>query len=140
MSEKKIFISFASQERELAVQLQKFIHAEFPEQCSVFVSDTTITAGELWETVIKKAIKEAELVFVLCSPLSISRQWVNFECGAASFNILSTGIVPSIIPLCHSGLRKDKLDKLIPFAPWEENRAIDVHSLRFLDDVCSRFC
>jgi|GEM_PF-1969514 len=130
----KIFISFASQERDLAIQLREFILMAFPKQFSeesIFVSDTTITPGELWETVIKKAIKEAELVFVLCSPLSISRQWVNFECGAASFNIP----LPHIIPLCHSGLRKDKL---ISFADWVKEEAIDVHSLNFLDEVCSR--
>lgn len=135
---KKIFISFASQERDLAIKLQLFIKQIFNKnndeehpEFSVFVSDTTITAGELWETEIKKEIKEAELVFVLCSPLSISRQWVNFECGAASFNIPP----PRIIPLCHSGLRRDKL---ISFAAREKEEAIDVHSLNFLMDVYLR--
>jgi hypothetical protein len=124
--EQKIFISFASQERELALQLKKLIEEKFKSQVKVFVSDTTITAGEIWENEIKDNIKDATLVLVLCSQLSIQRQWVNFECGAAAFRE-----VP-IIPLCHSGLR---WNDLIPFAGWQEVEAIDVHGPGFFGKV-----
>lgn len=110
---KNIFISFASQERDLALELKGIIDKAFNDQVSVFVSDTTITAGEIWEDEIKGAIKKAELVFVLCSPLSLKRPWVNFECGGCAINKNA-----SIILLCHSGLIG--ADDLMPYVNWQE--------------------
>jgi|CXWL01.1.fsa_nt_gi hypothetical protein len=123
---KNIFISFASQERDLALELKGIIDKAFNDQVSVFVSDTTITAGEIWEDEIKGAIKKAELVFVLCSPLSLKRPWVNFECGACAINKNA-----SIILLCHSGLIG--ADDLMPYVDWQE--AVDVHSDDFVNKV-----
>jgi hypothetical protein len=124
-NENHIFISFASQERTLAKELQKLIPLAFDNPVSVFVSDTTITAGEIWEDQIKDNIKKATLIFVLCSPLSIKRPWVNFECGASAINEKV-----SIIALCHSGLRSDDL---INYSKW--NQVLDVHSDDFINKV-----
>ncbi len=133
-----IFISFASQERALAVHLQEIIETAFKElevQVKVFVSDTTITAGELWENEIKKNIKDTKLVFILCSPLSVQRQWVNFECGASHFSLLkSEGLSESeksrIVPLCHFGLGGKNLT---PFIQWED--PVDAHGPKYLNKI-----
>ena len=135
-NEVRIFFSFASQERDLAVYLQQFIMKAFagrlPDRPSlrVFLSDTTIAAGELWEDEIKDNIirKNTRMAIVLCSPVSITRPWVNFECGAASYR----GI--PIIPVCHSSLTKDGLP---PFVKWEE-AAIDLHSHECLEELLER--
>lgn len=133
-----IFISFASQERELAVHLQEIIETAFKDiaaQVKVFVSDTTITAGELWENEIKKNIKGTKLVFTLCSPLSVERQWVNFECGASYFSLIkSEGLSESeksrVVPLCHFGLGGKSLT---PFIKWED--PVDAHGQKYLDKI-----
>lgn len=139
MSNKKhIFISFASQEVELAKELQKIIQSAFPDKVSVFVSDTKITAGEIWEDEIKTAIKDATLVFVLCSPLSIKRPWVNFECGASTIPKDDSENQVLMIPLCHSGLRFSDLSDLTPFASWKKEDALDVHGEGFVDNMLDK--
>lgn len=123
-NENHIFISFASQERDLAKELQKILQSAFANPVSVFVSDTTITAGEIWENEIKGKIEKAKLVLVLCSHLSIKRPWVNFECGAATVN------EARIIALCHSGLR---VCDCVTYAKWAQ--VMDVHSKAFISDL-----
>src|SRR5262249_35202192 len=68
----------------------------------------SIAAGEQWLRSIEKALKEASILIVLCSPASISRPWINFEAGAAWMR----GI--PLVPVCHAGLTPS--DLLMPLS------------------------
>lgn len=122
---KKIFISFASQERALAVCLREILNT-YEQKFDVFVSDTSITAGEQWSEEIQENIRMADLMLVLCSLASIKRQWVNFECGA----IAQRGEEVTTIPVCHSGLIKEDLPDFLP-----KNNALDLHDKDFLKSL-----
>lgn len=100
---KHIFISFMTQEADLAKMLKKWIEIAFDGQCEAFVSNIGIGAGEIWQEEITTKLKECSLFLVLCSPFSITRQWVNFESGAATI------LDKTIIPICHSGQRSKNL-------------------------------
>jgi len=132
MEEQDVFISFASQERNLAEAIKQFVEAAF--ECEAFVSDTTITAGEIWQDEIVTALCNAKLLLVLCSPFSISRQWVNFECGAAHLP------GKEILFLCHSGLTKAQLPQKHESHPWllNQEKACDVHDSNFVDKLVEK--
>ena len=131
MEKQDVFISFASQERKLADAIKQFIETAF--ECKAFVSDTSITAGEIWQEEIVAALCNAKLLLVLCSPLSISRQWVNFECGAAHLS------GKKILFLCHSGLSRDQLQQKIESHPWlNQEDAWDVHD-SFFDNESKKY-
>lgn len=101
----KAFISFASQHEVLAKFLRDFIVNCFPSLNPFFISSdpSNIPAGTDWFGQIKDALSSIRILFVLASELSLSRQWVNFEIGAAwSRNI-------PIVFLCHDGLTPEML-------------------------------
>lgn len=96
-----IFISHISEERELAAILKRSLVSSFGDKVSVFVSSDleNITAGDNWLKSINNALDIASLELILCSRLSITRPWVNFEVGAAWLKKIP------IVPVCHSGLQ-----------------------------------
>jgi len=99
-----IFISHISEESAIAVALQELLRAAFPD-AFVFVSSdlASIPAGEDWYVTILNSVKEADVVLVLCSPLSTYREWINYEAG------IGDGAGALVIPLVHGGLPKGKL-------------------------------
>ncbi len=101
----KVFISHIHEEERLAISLKEWIETTFTEQCRAFVSShpEDIALGQKWLDEIDQALSEANLLLILCSPLSVSRPWINFEAGCG-FNKK----VP-IIPICHSGQLKNEL-------------------------------
>jgi TIR domain-containing protein len=96
-----IFISHISPEAELARLLKNQIDATFGSAVKVFHSSDleSVYAGEDWLRTIQDALKVASIELILCSRLSITRPWVNFELGAAWLKKIP------IIPICHSGLQ-----------------------------------
>ena len=66
----------------------------------IFVSSDTasITAGSNWLDSIDTALRNASTEIVICSKVSITRPWINFEAGAGWMRSIP------IIPVCHSGL------------------------------------
>ena len=101
----KIFISHINEEALLAIHLKEWIEKIFAGQCDVFVSShpKDLPAGIKWLEAISKALESASVLIVLCSPVSIGRPWINFEAGCCwNRNI-------PIIPVCHSGQRRDNL-------------------------------
>jgi|GEM_PF-1146574 len=107
-----IFISHISEERELAKIIKEHLVKDFQNAVKVFVSSDleSITAGDEWLGSIAKALDQATFELILCSRLSITRPWVNFEVGAAWLKHIP------IVPVCHSGLQV--CDLPVPYVAW----------------------
>jgi hypothetical protein len=107
-----IFISHISEERELADLLKQRLVSDFRKRIRVFVSSDleSINAGDEWLKSIKTALNRAKVELILCSRLSITRPWVNFEVGAAWLRKIP------IVPVCHSGLQVGDLP--VPYNAW----------------------
>lgn len=105
MDKPTIFISHITEEKEIAKALKGFLEKKFLRTVNVFASshEESIKLGDDWLNTIKKSMKECQLIIMICSPISITRPWVNFEAGAGWVKDIP------VIPLCHSGLTPGKL-------------------------------
>ncbi|MDQ3907665.1 MAG: toll/interleukin-1 receptor domain-containing protein, partial [Acidobacteriota bacterium] len=105
-----IFISHISEEKELARILTKHLKEDFAGRLQVFVSSDmeSIMSGDDWLDSVKRALDRASLELILCSRVSISRPWVNFEAGAAWLKKIP------IVPVCHTSFPACELP--IPFS------------------------
>lgn len=105
MSKPTIFISHITEEKEIAKSVKEFLERRFLKTINVFASshEESLKLGDDWMSTIKKSMKDCKLIIVLCSPLSITRPWINFEAGAGWVRDIP------VIPLCHSGLTPGKL-------------------------------
>ena len=102
---KSLFISHIKEEKALALALEEWIESTFADQCTVFVSSNPedLPPGQEWEDKVHEALREAQLLLVVCSHVSINRPWINYEIGfACNRNI-------PIIPVCHSDLSPEDL-------------------------------
>lgn len=110
MSNKIIFISHISEEKELADLFSDCIKDGYLGLVDTFVSSdhTSISSGARWIDEITKALDNSIVQLSLCSEMSIERPWINFEAGAAWIRRIP------VIPICHSGLYKKNLP--IPLA------------------------
>lgn len=105
MEKKIVFISHISEEREIALSLKTLIEKSFLGLVDVFVSSDpeSIDLGQEWLNRIKFSLGNCIVEFVIASPVSIRRAWVNFEAGAGWIREIP------VIPLCHSGMTPGKL-------------------------------
>ena len=96
-----IFISHITEEAEVAAIFKGEIEAKFLGMVRIFVSSdaSSLGLGRNWLDEITANLRHCASMLVFCSPYSILRPWINFECGAG----WARGI--EIAPLCHSGLR-----------------------------------
>jgi len=96
----KLFVSHISDEAEMARLLHRQLEEDFIGQVKFFTSSDvgSISAGEEWLTAIHEALEESAAVLVLCSKVSVTRPWVQFELGSAWMK------GTRIIPVCHSGM------------------------------------
>ncbi len=129
---KKIFVSHVNEERSLALRVKESLESDFLGLVDVFASTDveSIDAGRPWLAAIEAALKESAMIVVLCSPSSISRPWINFEIGAA------WALEKDIVPLCHSGLKPDKLP--MPLLLLNGIRISDAEGLRKLYTTISK--
>lgn len=106
-----IFLSHIHEEAELASRIKHEIETMFLRTVEVFVSSDrrSIRAGQQWLKEISDALNRSGLYFALCSPASITRHWIFFECGAGWLRGCPT------IPLCHSGLSRGDLPPPLSF-------------------------
>jgi hypothetical protein len=97
---KRAFVSHVSEEAAVAARLRKALNRDFLGLLDVFVSSDgeSIAAGEQWLASIERALRDAAVMLIICSPASIRRPWINFEAGAAWMRDIP------LIPLCHAGL------------------------------------
>ncbi|EKT5677473.1 toll/interleukin-1 receptor domain-containing protein [Escherichia coli] len=110
MSEKLIFLSHITEEKELAKIIKDAIEDEFAGFVSVFVSSDgeTIKAGQNFLKVIEDGLVNCIAAIYLISPNSVKRSWISFELGAVWIrNTLNQnaglGDIPTL-PFCHSGM------------------------------------
>jgi hypothetical protein len=97
----QVFISHITEEAKVAARLKLRMTEDFLEQLTVFLSSDTesIAAGEEWFSSVSEALRNSSIFVVLCSPIAISRPWVNFEAGAAWIREIP------VIPMCFGGLQ-----------------------------------
>jgi hypothetical protein len=95
---KNIFISHTKSEAAIALLVRQWIETRFSGNVETFVSESDISGGSQWLSVVEKALRRSGLVIVMCSPRSIRKAWVQFEAGGA------WGRDVPLLPVCHSGL------------------------------------
>lgn len=102
-----IFISHIHEEKELAIELKKFIDESFLDMADVFVSSDmdSIELGCKWLDKITNSLRNCVIELLICSSNSITKPWINFEAGAGWIRNTC-----KVIPICHSGL----MPKLLP--------------------------
>ncbi|KQR95047.1 hypothetical protein ASG01_04110 [Chryseobacterium sp. Leaf180] len=105
ISKPVIFISHITEEKDISIALKNFIEKKFLKTVDVFVSshEESIKLGDDWMGNIKKSMKDCSLTILICSPISITRPWLNFEAGAGWVKDIP------VIPFCHSGIIPSKL-------------------------------
>lgn len=105
MEKKIVFISHITEEKELAKILSDEIKKSYLGMLDTFVSSDgeSLPSGGRWLDKIDQALNQSAIQISLCSPQSLKRPWINFEAGASWIRKIP------VIPLCHSGLKKNEL-------------------------------
>ncbi len=97
MDRMKMFISYDSHsDSELAKKLEEWLRKTF--DLEVFLSERSLTPGDLWREKIIDAAKENNIILLLLGPDSTT-PWIPFEAGlaiGASKNYNSCKIVPIV--------------------------------------------
>ena len=121
-----IFISHISEEASIAEVLKDWIESTFLGQSEVVISGDTddLPAGDKWIDEIDQALDSAVAFLVLCSAASIKRPWIQLETGWGWIKGLP------IIPICHSGQKKDDLP-----SPISTFQALEINSDGFVSDL-----
>jgi hypothetical protein len=110
MADKLIFLSHIHEEKTLALLVKQALEAEFSGFVDVFVSSdgASIPAGANFLKKIENGLINCIGAIYLISPISVKRNWVNFELGAVWIrNVISmraTNVEIPAIPVCHSGI------------------------------------
>jgi hypothetical protein len=105
-----IFLSHIHEETILAQTIQKAVEDEFSGFVEVFVSSDgkTIPAGANFLKRIEDGLINCVGAIYLISPISVKRNWINFELGAVwirnSISVKNGGPEIPTIPVCHSGI------------------------------------
>lgn len=76
----RVFVSYASEDSLAAKDLIR--HLARKPNFHIF-TDNRISAGEDWQSKIKKELSQTDYFLVLLSPTSLQSSWVQFELGAA---------------------------------------------------------
>lgn len=112
---KLIFLSHIHEEAELAKIIQEAIESEFSGFVEVFVSSDgkTIPAGANFLKRIENGLLNCAGAIYLISPISVKRNWINFELGAVwirnVMNVKNGDEEIPTIPFCHSGITPSAL-------------------------------
>jgi TIR domain len=119
-----VFISHIDDEKEIAAAFKSLIENAFLGLISVFVSSDarSIELGERWLNAITEALKTCAIEFIICSPISVTRPWINFEAGAGWVRDIP------VVPLCHSGMQPAGLP--LPLNLLQAANLNEVSSLR----------
>ena len=88
----KVFISHASEDKELATRLSRFLRDEGLEVWS----DEDIMPGDNWAQKVSQALKESEAMVVLVSSAALESDWVRRE---IEFALGTEGYKERLIPV-----------------------------------------
>lgn len=129
MAKSLVFISHINAESEVAVEFKALIETHFLGMIDVFVSSDgqTIQMGQKWLDSISTALNSCAVEIVICSPMSVSRPWVNFEAGAGWVRNIP------VIPLCHSGISPSGLP--VPLNMLQAAKLTDISGLKLVFPV-----
>ncbi|MFG6490512.1 toll/interleukin-1 receptor domain-containing protein [Roseateles sp. BYS78W] len=97
----KVFISHVHQEFALAKMVKEQLDLIFGAMVEVFLSEDT-RLGDNWLAKVKTALTDSDFVFVLFSPTSHSRPWINIEAG---YGVMAG---KPVVPICCLGLKKSE--------------------------------
>lgn len=110
MSEKLVFLSHITEEKDLAKIIKDAIEDEFAGFVNVFVSSDgeTIKAGQNFLKVIEEGLVDCIAAIYLISPVSVQRSWISFELGAVwirnAISQRNEQVEIPALPFCHSGM------------------------------------
>ena len=119
MKNHQIFLSHIHEEKELAIIIKDAIEEEFSGFVEVFVSSdgTSIPAGSNFLKRIEDGLVNCIGALYLISPVSVKRNWINFELGAVwirnAMSIREEGAEIPALPLCHSNMTPSELPQPI---------------------------
>ncbi|MCP4746785.1 MAG: hypothetical protein GY874_11690 [Desulfobacteraceae bacterium] len=90
MSDKLLFFSHIHDEKDLAILIKDALENEFSGFVDVFVSSDgkSIPAGVKFLEKIEDGLIKCVGALYLISPISVKRNWINFELGAVWVNWL----------------------------------------------------
>jgi len=118
-----VFLSYAREDRPLAERVKRELERDHSTLGVYLFEDyRSNRPGDEWFRNIKRALREAKLILVLATPVSLAKPWVHFEAGAAQ------GMGRRLVPLCGYGLGVDDLP-----APLNFRQAIDLANLQSVD-------
>lgn len=100
-----VFVSHITEEALIARELKGLLERSFLGAVDLFVSSDLDSnpRGSNWLDNVTDAMRACHMMFLVCSPKSIERPWLNFEAGAAWVKRLPA------IPVCHSGMTPSAL-------------------------------
>ena len=76
----RVFVSYAREDKGPASELISQLTRQ--SNIHIFTTDK-MSAGENWQSKIKKELSKSDYFLVILSPASINSKWVQFELGAA---------------------------------------------------------
>ncbi|MGR3219425.1 MAG: hypothetical protein ACUZ8H_06345 [Candidatus Anammoxibacter sp.] len=110
MADKQIFLSHIHEEQKLADVIKEAIEVEFSGFVEIFVSsgETSIPVGTNFLKKIEESLVNCIGALYLISPMSVKRNWINFELGAVwirnAISLRQEGPDIPALPICHSGM------------------------------------
>src|SRR5262245_66045670 len=98
----RVLISHLHDEASIALVLKAWIRSSWGPQCGVFLSSDPddVPAGERWLERMRRALRQASVMLVLCGRRAVTRPWINFEVGGGWLKGTPA------IAICHSGQPK----------------------------------
>lgn len=101
-----VFISHITEEKAVALELQRYLRLAFGEGFLVFVSSDprSIGGGRAWWNHIRQNLKTVKVVLVLLSNESAAREWINYEAGVGG------GAEACVIPVAIDGYSLSQFD------------------------------
>lgn len=117
--DKQIFLSHIHEEKELALLIKNAIESEFSGFIEVFVSSdgVSIPAGSNFLKRIEDGLVNCIGAIYLISPVSVKRNWINFELGAVwirnAINQRNEKEDIPTLPFCHSNMSPSALPQPI---------------------------
>ena len=111
----RLFVSYASEDSGLAKELLSQLASQ--PKFNVFTT-SKISAGENWQSKIRKELSQSDYFLVLLSPTSLQSKWVQFELGAAwglnkfIIPVVTSHEIVNRLPLEFEGLRVVELKDL----------------------------
>lgn len=117
-----VFISYSTKDEELASELRDRV---LSQNLDPFLASVSLPKGEKWAPNIRKALREANWVFVLATPSALASAAVNHEISGAVYggkNIVPVmvGVSPEQLPDWLSEYQGIIADEGDSAAIWEQ--------------------